>query len=272
MKGRTTLILLLAVLALAAFIRSLRRRRPDPSSAPAGCRRLVRVEPDRTADLRLRNGDFEVRCRRDGADWTMTMPVKTRADAGEIERILWRLHDLPCRDVITAREQRRYGRQLADYGLENPRARITVQDDAGRRVLLIGRETPLGKTVYVMQKDRDEIMVTDAAILDLAPTSEVPLRDRRLFRGDAYEATRVEIRGPSGFLQVARSAGGDWRLAAADRRRRRRGPRPRPGGGPLRGADRGVRDGPPADPAPYGLDDDAWQVSVWSGGQPSPRC
>ena len=212
MKGRTTVILLLAVLALAAFIRFYERDTQTTSERTAGVRRLVRVEPDRTAEIRLRTGDFEVRCRRDGADWTMTMPVATRADSGEIERILWQLHDLPCRDVITAREQRQYGRQLADYGLENPRARITLKDDAGRRVLLVGRETPLGETVYVMQKDRGEIMVTDAAILDLAPKSEVPLRDRRLFRGDAYEATRVEVRGPSGFLQVARSAGGDWRL------------------------------------------------------------
>jgi hypothetical protein len=265
MHGRTTATLLALVLALGAYIWFVERSGPASAERRQQSRLALRVNPDTATSLSVRAGEVSFECRREDGVWILVQPIRGRAESGWVERLLWGLEGLSRGDVITGDQRKAWERSAADYGLDAPRARITVGDGKKETTLVIGRDSPLGRQLYVQREGRDDIMVTDAEVLDWIPKSVAELRDRQVFTGDSFQAARLEIRRPEGFLQLARGDGGEWKIQQPF---------------PMR-ADRAAVGGllqkllglrieefvvdALSDPAAYGLDAASAEVSLWMG-------
>ncbi|MFH0954103.1 MAG: DUF4340 domain-containing protein [Verrucomicrobiota bacterium] len=212
MKLRTTLLLLIAAIALGCFIRFFERASESTREREEQARRALRVRTDKVSYLRFESTNLLVECAREDDHWMMIQPVRARADAGGIDRILAGLRDLPRGEVISASEQKRRQLSLAQYGLDRPRARITLGDSLHRQTLLVGREALLGGSVYVKDEARGEIVGTDTNLLALIPAAASDLRDRTLFPGSPQAVQRIEIGGGGRFLQLAKTEKGRWML------------------------------------------------------------
>ena len=173
-------------------------------------RRAFRFDPARVDRLFIESAGLSIECRLKDRQWNLARPIAARADPVAIERLLGALQELPRGDIILP--PRRDPDAYAPYGLDEPRARISIVEGAVTNRILIGRRTPLGDGVYVRQSDHAGLARINTALLDLLPAGADALRDRSLLAGVPAAIERLDIRGPSGYIQLARDDKGIWRL------------------------------------------------------------
>ncbi len=212
MRFKTTLLLLIAVLGLGAFIWFVERKADTTERRENRARFALRVDAAGVKALGIVAGDLQIDCEKQGRQWLITKPVKARADAGEVERILDELTRLPRGEVITAAEQKKQKLTEADYGFAPPRARIVLRTEQRDIAILVGRDAPLGAGLYIKEEGENDIISTGTNILAALPRDVVDLRDRKLFEGFPADVTSISMRRPEGFLQLARDAQGMWRI------------------------------------------------------------
>lgn len=173
-------------------------------------RRAFRFDPARVDRLRIEAGDLALECQLKGNQWHLVKPIAARADPVAIERLLGALQELPRGNIILP--PRRATDPYAPYGLDDPRAYISIIEGTATNRILVGRRTPLGDGVYVRQSDHAGLARLDSTLLDLVPTSADALRDRSLLSGAAAAIERLDLRSPAGYIQLAVDDNGEWRL------------------------------------------------------------
>lgn len=173
-------------------------------------RRAFRFDPARIDRLLIESGDLSIECRLKGRQWHLVRPLAARADPVAIERLLGALQELPRGDIILP--PRRADDAYAPYGLDEPRASLSIIEGTVTNRILIGRRTPLGDGIYVRQSDHAGLARINISLLDLLPAGADALRDRSLLAGAPAAIERLDIRSPAGYIQLARDAGGTWRI------------------------------------------------------------
>ncbi|MBN1270001.1 MAG: DUF4340 domain-containing protein [Kiritimatiellae bacterium] len=267
MRRRTTILLLMAVVLLGTYIWHVERKAETTEERDRRGRRVMQIDPDSILLVRMEFETNVVECAREGAGWLLRRPVSGRADAGEIRRILYDLSELPRGEIITAPDREARGLALGDYGLDRPRARITLGDSRVSRTLLIGRNAPLGGFLYVKEETGEDVIAVHEDLLDLVAVNVEGLRDRNLLPGEPARVRRLGLQRADGFVQLALNERGRWMIeqpltARADRVRA------------MKLLDelfalrirRFVTDAP-GDAAACGLAEGERQVTIWSVGE-----
>ena len=212
MKFRTTLFLFVAVILLGGFIWFVEQRSESTRERKEQARKAMKIVADRISYLRVESTNVVVECAAKDGKWTLIQPVRDRADAAAIDRMLAGLQNLPRGEVITAAERKSRSLQLSDYGLDTPRAKITLGDNLRRRTLLIGRIALLGGSVYIKDENLDDIIATDTNLLQFIPQAAADLRDRVIFHGTSEQVRRLDVHNSGGFFQMAKGEQGQWAL------------------------------------------------------------
>ncbi len=210
MNVRLTGILALVAALLALLIAFWDRDDTDERQRLEQARRAFRFDAERVDRLVIQSAQLTLECHRQAGRWHLRHPISARADSVAIERLLGALQELPRGNIILP--PRRAEHPYAPYGLDEPRASIAIIEGVTTNWILIGRRTPLGDGVYVRQSDHPGLARVSTSVIDLLPASPETLRDRSLLTGAPAAIHRLDIRGPSGFIQLARDARGQWRL------------------------------------------------------------
>lgn len=208
----TTWLLLVAVLALGGYIALVERRDDQQDRRQERARRALRFEPAQVTQLRIATADMQATVEKEGGTWRLTNPVRARANAGEVARILDTLEALVRSEVITGRQQREQKLTANDFGFARPRARISLRENGRDMTLLIGRDTPLGGNLFVNVETEASIFVASSNLLASLPARVDDLRDRRVLAGFPGDASRLDLRRADGLLQLARTQQGVWRM------------------------------------------------------------
>jgi hypothetical protein len=210
MNFRLTGLLVLVAAALALLIAFADRDDEAARARLEQTRRAFRFDPARVDGLIIETDGQAIECRHDGRRWRLVRPLAARADPLAIARLLGALQELPRGDVLLP--PKRSGNPYAPYGLDAPRAAIAILSGTATNRILIGRRTPLGDGVYVRQSEQAGLVRLDPALLSLLPTGPEALRDRALLAGAPADIDRLDVRGPGGYLQLARAEHNGWRL------------------------------------------------------------
>ncbi|MGD9781322.1 MAG: DUF4340 domain-containing protein [Kiritimatiellia bacterium] len=210
MNFRLTGILALVAAGLGLLIAFWDRDDDTARARMERARRAFRFEPARVDRLRIESGDLSIECRLHGRQWHLVRPMDARADSIAIERLLDALQELPRGDIVLP--SRRAENPYAPYGLDDPRASISIIEGSITNRILIGRRTPLGDGIYVRQSDHAGLARIDTSLLGLLPAGAEALRDRSLLSGTPAAIERLDVRGPSGYVQLARQPDGAWRM------------------------------------------------------------
>ncbi|MDR0993177.1 MAG: DUF4340 domain-containing protein [Verrucomicrobiota bacterium] len=210
MNVRLTILLAFVAAALASLIFFWDRDEENLRNRIENARRAFRFDPARVERIVLETDHLTVECRLEGRRWMLTRPITARADPVAVEQLLGSLQDLSRGEIILP--PRRTTTPYAPYGLEPPRARISLVEGSSTNQLLIGRRTPLGDGIYVRRSDHPDITRVPTTLLDLLPANANALRDRSLLSGDAAAINRFDIRNTFGYIQLIRSPSGAWQM------------------------------------------------------------
>ncbi|MBI5772703.1 MAG: DUF4340 domain-containing protein [Verrucomicrobia bacterium] len=154
-----------------------------------------------------------VRAERVNGHWTLAAPVAYPAQGTAIESLLLGGQRLRPHTRIPMREVKKQPGGLADFGLQPPRARLALQQGTQHFQLNVGSRTPAGSQFYAQLGDAKEIIVADAALLDLFPRSADDWRAKELLNLDGLAFDRLEVRPrPPGFVVQRDATNRLWRL------------------------------------------------------------
>ncbi len=213
-KGRTTLVLLSAILALGVFIWIQETWRANVPSKEYRQVRLFNLDADTLVSLRFQSSNLVVACEKENGVWMTGGDGQGlgRADVARVRELVAALNSIGKGTTITARQLEMRGLDAAEYGFGQPALKIEAVDNKGRHGWLVGREAPLGDMLYVKLDGGDDIYTVQKHLLEIVPVQPDQFRDRTVFSGAVPAVRRLEIRGTGGFVQVLKDPGAGWRI------------------------------------------------------------
>ena len=141
MKSRNLIILVVVVIAVGAYIMLVERHRPTSDEATKAAEKvLLDFERDDVMGIVIESAEGRVRLEKAGEEWRLREPLEFPADASVVSSTLGSLANLTADRRLTPDEV-----NPADYGLEQPAAKVTLRMANGNeRLIEVGDELPLG--------------------------------------------------------------------------------------------------------------------------------
>ena len=205
MKGRTTLLLAAAFLALLAVVLFIDRKETGGTDAAEG--KLADVVAENVEEITFKNASGKVILARTGSDdWTIREPLETPADPVEVSSLLYALSDLRIERTVEAEngDPQKYGIPAAEIGLKMKGSDPAV-------TILLGAENPVGGTFYARKDGDPRIVLLPSSLKSSLSKTFFDFRRKDVFRFDTGDVTRIEV--SSGDIRwTARKDGEEWFL------------------------------------------------------------
>lgn len=212
MTFKTTLRLLGSVLVLGSILLFLEYQKQARKQTRMQTRRAFHLAREPVTGITLRNDNLTLECVKKDGDWFLNAPIRARANAATLEKLLAQLETVNWEERISAEQRKMRDLTLRDYGLDPPRVRISLDTVRRRETLLLGDLMPLGNGLYARRSGSDTVVTVPLVLQDALPTAVAPLRDRSVFQGTPAKTVRLEIQcQETGFIQLLRQEAG-WRI------------------------------------------------------------
>ncbi|MFM1768563.1 MAG: hypothetical protein RJA22_1092 [Verrucomicrobiota bacterium] len=194
---RSTSLLLLVTGALLAFILLVERHWQTSGTPPPPPDRLLAFQASQVTNLSLHlTNQLLLRAERTntGGPWQLTLPLAYPAHPHAIDALLAQLEQLVPPVHLTESELRSAQRTPAEFGLDLPAAKLTLQFNGQRREILFGNRTPVGTQVYVQVQHQPDVYTAPVEVLDRLPRAATAWRDPILIDFRAIRPSRFEVR------------------------------------------------------------------------------
>ena len=201
-RARFTLVLFLVAAALIAYVLVFER-----GEAPEGPLAL-RLEPKQVTGVEIKDSSGGlIRLTHRGDSWRLAEPVRARADEQVVTQLLDDLKQLADQGEIA-----KHVKDLKQYGLDKPRATLTIFRRGKRRVVvLVGNKTPDSTNAYAQLQGAPRVFMVRAAVADELARSASDFRDKTVLAFGIPQVRRLELASASGSLVAARQ-GQNWRI------------------------------------------------------------
>jgi hypothetical protein len=198
MRFRTTLILLILLLGLGAYLYFVELPKAAEKEKKST---LYDVEEDQVTSLGLAYADREIALTKEGDSWRMTKPVDTAGDGPSIENLI--------KSIVTAevkKELEGTASNLASYGLEPPFVTVTIglAGDKQPPKLLVGNNAPVGGSAYALREGDQAVLLTTSSLRYAADKQPKDLRDKKLLDFKDEDIRTFEIQRPGSRVKVER--------------------------------------------------------------------
>jgi len=159
-------------------------------------RRLSDLDPRHISEVTIETGAGTIRLIRDGVEWELRQPLRTRADATAVANLLRNLLTTEIMAFAPAK-----GANLSAYGLTEPRATVTLRSESrdepvrlelGGKIESGGEDVPAG--VYARISTRRAVAIIPESVSAVATLTPDELRDRHLLRLEPDIVDRIALR------------------------------------------------------------------------------
>ncbi len=207
MKGKSTFFLLLAAAILAGGYFLAKKRLPGSDESAEKDKRVLDFKSAQVNEMEIKGADRDFLFERKEGRWMLKRPMQVRASGTEMDGILSSMEFLESRRRLTREQIAEAKLTLADYGLEKPRASVTLRMFAEKRLvtLLIGNEARQGEALYIQVQGRPEVYLVDKYLASRLDKKLDDYRERSLFDFTAEDVRGLEIRNAGKPLEFARS-------------------------------------------------------------------
>lgn len=207
MNFKTTLVLLVVVLGLGAF---LWFEHDDVVTKPnTGMTPLMPLAAAQIDSIRLKLGTGEeLAMSKEDGDWWLTEPVRDIAEQAQVQEFLallgqgvsFALDAAPSQDAQAA------------LGLSGPDARVTLGGAGRTWSLRVGTRDASGAFVHVMEEGTTTLARTGANLANVLAKPRAEWQSRRFVHGDGALVKRLVLERPGQPRVVLVRSGADWLL------------------------------------------------------------
>jgi hypothetical protein len=256
MRFRTTLILLLVLAGLGAYLYWVERPREQKE---AEAKKLFSLKADDIVEVHLRFQDREILLRKSGETWRLVQPIDAPADEITVKNLL---------NTIAECEVKRELEDAADlkqFGLDPPFVTLEVKlKDRTLPAVAVGKNTPVGFSAYLQRLDDKKVRLTTSAFRAGLDKQVKDVRDKAILNFTDDDVQRFSVVRADGTITLARKDG-QWTIEQ---------PGPYPADTPtvrsflstlrtMRAID--FPNDQPTDLSPYGLDNPRLRVVLFLG-------
>lgn len=207
----TTGMLFISAVLLGAFIWFFERGSENSRLHDIRNEKVFAAYPADINWIRMKRGETTIECTRSAGTWRMTHPVDAPVNNAVVEKMIAGMANVERGELITADTMKERSLTPSDYGFDEPRATITFRNNRGTFTWLIGRDAPLGETLYIMAADSRDIISAPKTLLNLVPEDPAWIRDRTLFKNPAASVRGIDLRRTNGgFIQLRQTEENRW--------------------------------------------------------------
>ncbi|QHI68213.1 DUF4340 domain-containing protein [Tichowtungia aerotolerans] len=206
----TTGMLFISAILLGAFIWFVERNSEDSRLQEVRTQKIFAAYPAEISWIHMEREGVTIECVRTAGIWRMTIPVDAPVNSAVVEKMIAGMANVERGELITAKTMKERSLTPADYGFEEPRAKITFRNNRGTFTWLIGRDAPLGDDLYVMASGNQNIISAPQTLLNLIPKDPAWIRDRTLFKNTAASVRGIDLRRTGGFIQLRQTEENRW--------------------------------------------------------------
>lgn len=206
MNRRTTLILLALLAGLGGFYYfSERRGKKEPEA-----NRIYSFQEEDVTLVTLRKGSEVIQLRREGEEWSITIPIQAKGDREVIQSLLFRLAQAQIDRVLEE-----HPKDLGEFGLQNPslQVEITLKDGQVLPPLLLGDRTPLGESIYAKLSNAERVFLVGSFVKSNLERPLQELQDRRLLVFETRDIKGIRLVYGKKVIRLAKE-GETWKLEA----------------------------------------------------------
>ncbi len=209
MKLRNTIIMLLLVAGMLAYIKWVDKGKPSTSEKQdSETKPFTQVDQDKISRVTIRSRDIVMQLTQQDNVWTIESPLKDRAQEFDVKSMLGGLDLLTLIPVARKAPTRE---QLKDYGLLKPEFSVKVEGDRTVEISL-GSETVLEGTYYIKVEGRDLVYTARTSVREYLARKPNEWRSRTLTDVFPQNVRKVGIKTPKGEIEIGK-AGRYWSIS-----------------------------------------------------------
>lgn len=211
MKTKTTLLLLIVVVALGAWIKFYESKKPNTEEANRRAGQMVNFEREKLDGFVIQNGDDKIELRRTNEKWRLEAPIKDQADRAAIDNLIGDLESWQKDETISEKEMEADKGRLAEYDLAKPKLRLKLLGKDAPPEIFFGKDAALEGRMYVrFENSKEAFLARQTVRTDIAKKPE-EFRDRKLTELTAAQVARVVLKTPAGEMELQKQ-GEFWEL------------------------------------------------------------
>ncbi len=156
------------------------------------------------SSLALNNEHGRIALTKQEGNWKLTSPVDEPADETEMRDLLSELTSAKVAEFVSEAAD-----ELAKYGLDKPKVKLTAQiQGGGERTLDIGSKVE--ERYYAKSSDRPQIFKIESSLYDKLNIKFSALRDRQFLKLNKDDLTKVRIKNPNLTVVAEKNQDNKW--------------------------------------------------------------
>jgi len=204
MKSRTTLVLVFVALVIGGLAAIDYYQGTSTQELQSKSKRVLDFQSKDIIGLKIDLTNHVYTLERSGDQWQLKQPLDVRANYSTVSSILDELEFAERNRSIAEKELE--GLTPKDFGLQNPRVRLTLTKKKGSMILLIGNETPTKDAVYAQLQGKKNVLVVSKSIYERLDRTLDDRDGLAVIDFQPASATRIEIKSSDRVIEVAKSA------------------------------------------------------------------
>jgi hypothetical protein len=210
-RGVSTIVLVVMLAGLGAYIYFVDSKRPGGVPGPAGTivgskEKVFAIEADKIEEVRVTAEKETSLLRKVDGTWQLIEPVQSAADDIEVRGLTSNITGLEYGRIVEENAA-----DLANYGLADPRITVAFKGQDGvAGEIHIGERTATETDVYAVKAAEKRVFLLPSYHENSFNKKPFDLRDKRAVLVKRDEVDSVQVSGDAN-LQVART-GTEWRL------------------------------------------------------------
>ncbi|HEY8650577.1 MAG TPA: DUF4340 domain-containing protein [Chthoniobacterales bacterium] len=202
MKARTTLILLVVVVAIGAYIKFYESKRPNTEEAARQEKNVVNLSREKLDGIVIQNGDEKIELKRSGNKWRLEAPIKDQADSAAIDNLINDIENWRKTATIPAKEIEANKSQLNEYGLNKPKLRLKLIGADMPGEILFGKDAALEGQLYVRLGNSNNVFIAAQTLKNDVSKKAEDFRDRKLTELTTAQIARAVLKTPAGEIEL----------------------------------------------------------------------
>ena len=207
MRGlRSFLILLVVAAGLGAYVYFVESKKA-PGDDAAKKEKVFSVEADKIDEVAVKAeaGD-RTTLKKNGAEWQIVQPLAASPDPAEVSGLTSNLASVEMQRVIDENPA-----DLKEFGLDEPRVRVTFKAGGKEQTLDIGQKTPAGTDLYAMVAGQKKVFLISSFLDSTFNRTTFDLRDKAVLKIDPAKVDALEVLKGADALALVKKDG-EWQI------------------------------------------------------------